>query len=130
LIPSAVDEFLRFNTPLPFMTRVAADDLEMGGVRIREGQVVFLGFGAANRDPEVFPDPDRLDITRRGGAHLAFGHGPHFCLGYALARMEITALFTALLREFPNLRLLPLGPPELRNENLMCRGFHSLLLLT
>ncbi len=121
---AVVDELLRFNTPLPFMTRVAAESFPFAGVHIRQGDVVFLGYGAANRDPEVFPQPDKLDFSRHGAA-FTFGHGPHVCLGSALARIEIEILLRTVLQAFPKLRLDPERPAAVKASNLMSRGFHS-----
>jgi len=105
LLPQAVEELLRYDSPVQAIYRIATDDLEFGGQQIRKDQVVHLVLGAANRDPAHFPDPDRLDVTRPPGRHLAFGQGPHFCLGTSLARMEASIAFRALLDRFPDLRL-------------------------
>jgi cytochrome P450 len=83
--------------------RVATEDCENGGKAIERGQLVAAVLGAANRDPEQFPDPDRLDLGRIDNRHLAFGWGPHFCLGAALARAEAQIAFATLLRRFPEL---------------------------
>ncbi|WP_216914833.1 MULTISPECIES: cytochrome P450 [unclassified Synechococcus] len=124
LIPNAVEEFLRYDGTVQFMYREAGEDLTIGGRSIRKGQLVYLMFAAANRDPARFPDPDRLDVRRRFDVHLAFGHGPHYCLGAALARMEATIAFTALLRRCPELHLT--GEPLEYQDNLELRGLKSL----
>ena len=105
LMPSAVEEFLRFYSPLQRQTRVVLEDMEIRGRSIRKGQAVLLMQGAANRDPEEFPDPDRLDVAREPNKHLAFGLGMHFCLGAPLARLEGQIVFETLLRRLPNLQL-------------------------
>ncbi|MFJ8650161.1 cytochrome P450 [Streptomyces sp. NPDC093546] len=107
LLPRAVDELLRFiphrnGVGLP---RVATEDLEVGGVLIRAGEVVYASYLAANRDPEVFDDPDALDFDRGELGHLAFGHGPHHCMGAQLTRMESEVMLSSLLNRFPGLRL-------------------------
>ena len=105
LLPLAVEELTRYVTPNQFIRRRATDDVTVGGETIRRGQVVLLILAAANRDPAHFPDPDRLDVTRRSEWPLAFGHGPHYCLGAPLARLEAEVAFSTLLRRFPRLRL-------------------------
>jgi cytochrome P450 len=105
LAPGAVEECLRFDGPVQFTSRRPVGGVEVLGRRIRDDQEVMLVLSAANRDPARFPDPDRLDITRRDDAHLAFGQGAHFCLGASLARLEATLAFRALARRFPKLEL-------------------------
>jgi cytochrome P450 len=105
LAPGAVEECLRYDGPVQFTSRRPVGDVEVLGRTLRDDQEVMLVLAAANRDPARFPDPDRLDIARRDDAHLAFGHGPHFCLGASLARLEATLAFRALARRFPNLDL-------------------------
>lgn len=104
LMESAVEELLRFESPVQRRGRWALEDLELGGVTIKQGQYVAGVISAANRDPAVFPDPDRLDITRAPNPHLAFGRGIHFCLGAPLARLEGQIAFQALLT-LPDLAL-------------------------
>ncbi|GGX78142.1 cytochrome P450 [Streptomyces hiroshimensis] len=107
LLPQAVEELLRFiphrnGVGLP---RIATEDIEVGEARIRSGEVVYVSYLAANRDPSVFRDPDRLDLTRDDAPNLSFGHGPHYCVGALLTRMEAEVMLTALLDRFPDLRL-------------------------
>jgi cytochrome P450 len=124
LIPSAVEELLRYESPSQHTARMAPEDVELGGRRIARRQAVIAVMGAANRDPERFPDPDRLDITRTDNRHLAFGWAAHFCFGAPLARIEGQVAFEALIRRFPDLRLLP-GPLVWRT-NLGLRGLTAL----
>jgi len=109
LISSAVEEFLRYESPVQATDRVATRDFEIRGTRIRRGELVVLFLAAANRDPERFPDPDRLDLGRPDNAHLAFSHGPHFCLGAQLARAEAQIAIGTLVRRFPGFEG-PAGP--------------------
>jgi cytochrome P450 PksS len=129
-IGSAVEEVLRFDPSVSFMNRVAAADLEIGARVIREGEVVLLGIAPANRDPEVFAEPDRLDICRAGKAHVTFATGAHACLGMGLACLELQVALLALFRRFPHLRLDPAAPPRRRCETLFFRGFHALPIVT
>ncbi len=124
LIPPAVEELLRYESPIQHTTRVAPNDLVLGGKTIRKGQTVIAVMGAANRDPEQFPDPDRLDICRQDNRHVAFAYGSHFCFGAPLARLEGQVVFETVLRRIPNLRLEP-GPLTWRG-NLDLRGLTTL----
>lgn len=103
LIGNAVEELLRYDSPVQLTDRVATADCEIAGQRVRRGTMVALLLGAANRDAAEFADPDRLDLSRQNNHHVAFGHGPHFCLGAALARLEAQIALPTLLRRFPNL---------------------------
>ena len=105
LVRSAVEELLRFDSPVQATGRVATEDVELGGQRVGKGALLVTVIGAANRDPEVFPDPDRLDVGREDNRHLSFGFGTHFCLGAPLARLEGEIAFRALLARFPKLAL-------------------------
>jgi pimeloyl-[acyl-carrier protein] synthase len=120
----AIEELLRYDTPVQWAGRIATEDLEIGGGQIRSGQWVMPMLGAANRDPAQFPDPDRLDIAREDIRHVAFGYGPHFCLGAPLARLEAQIAFETLLRRMPNLRLE--GEPPRHRENFAIRGLEAL----
>ena len=111
LVPGAVEEFLRFDGPVnPGVTRYAVDDLEIAGEHIARGDIVLLATAAADRDPDRFADPDRLDVAAPDRGHLGFGHGIHYCLGAPLARLEGQVAFAALLDRLPQLALAV--PPE------------------
>ena len=124
LIGSAVEELLRFESPSQHTARLANEDLEIGGKQIRKRQAVMAVMGAANRDPERFPSPDRLDIRRRDNRHVAFGFGAHFCFGAPLARIEGQIAFATILQRLKHLQLKP-GPVVWR-ENLGLRGLKAL----
>jgi len=123
LIPSAVEELLRYESPTQYTARLAPEDTELGGRRIGKRQAAFAVLGAGNRDPQRFPEPDRLDIARPDNKHLAFGWGGHFCFGAPLARIEGQIAFEELLR-LENWSLDP-GPLEWR-PNLALRGLTAL----
>jgi cytochrome P450 len=106
LIPSAVDELLRYDTPAPMFERWVLADVEIGGRTIPRGSEVALQFASANRDPAAFPSPDVLDLTRDPNPHVAFGLGIHYCLGAPLARIELAESFLALLTSAPGLALV------------------------
>ncbi|QOY86453.1 cytochrome P450 [Paludibaculum fermentans] len=125
LIPGAVEELLRFESPSQHTARLAPADIEMGGKLIKERQAVIAVMGAANRDPERFPNPDELDFTRSPNRHVAFGWGAHFCFGAALARMEAHIAYGLLTSRFPNLRRENDAPVEWR-DNLGLRGLKEL----
>jgi cytochrome P450 len=103
LMPSAVEELLRFDTPIRSINRLATEDLELGGQRISAGQACCLVLAAGNRDPKFFPEPDRFDITRKSARHLTFGYGDSYCLGAPLSRMELQVCFGEVLSRMPNL---------------------------
>ena len=123
LLPSAVEELLRWDTPLQMFRRWVLEDITVGGVAVPRGAEVGLLFGSANRDEEVFPDPDRLDVGRRPNPHISFGAGIHFCLGAPLARIELAESFAALLDRAP--RLHPVAEPAWR-PGYVIRGLRSL----
>lgn len=124
LIPSAVEELLRFESPSQHTARLAPEDVELGGKLISKRQAVIAVMGAANRDPDRFPDPDRLDVARQDNRHMAFAWASHFCFGAPLARIEGQTAFAAVLRRMPDLSLKP-GPITWR-ENLGLRGLTTL----
>jgi cytochrome P450 len=124
LIPSAVEELLRYESPSQHTARICPEDTELGGKKIRKGQAVIAVMGAGNRDPERFPNPDRLDLGRPDNRHLAFGWASHFCFGAPLARMEGQLVFEAIARRMTNLQLEP-GALVWR-DNLGLRGLISL----
>jgi cytochrome P450 len=103
--PEAIEELLRYDSPVIAVGRWLTRDRELSGQELRKGQHVMLWTGAANRDPAVFPDPDRLDLGRKPTQHEAFGYGPHYCLGAPLARLEARIALPAILRRLPELRL-------------------------
>ena len=131
LIESAIEELLRYHSPIQSTGRAALEDLEIGGKQISKGQPVATYLGAANRDPAQVPNPDRLDITRQENRHLAFAFGPHFCLGAALARMEGQIAIGTLLRRVDQLWLEPpLSEGQLEDfpwrQNVAFHGLESL----
>lgn len=105
-IATAVEELLRYDSPIQHQTRSAAEDLEIAGTPVKEGDRVIILLGSANRDPATFPEPDRLDLERDPNPHLAFGFGPHYCLGAPLARLEAQIAILALLQRWPTLQLV------------------------
>ncbi len=115
LIQSAVEELLRYDGPVQASSRIALDDLEFRGATLRKGQNAMILIGSANRDPDKFDDPHRLDLRRSPNEHIAFGHGVHFCLGSHLARMEGRAAIGALVERFPSMKLATDRPPWRRN---------------
>ena len=124
LIPSAVEEFLRFEGPVSTIVRIAAQDIEIGGQTIKAGERVFASLEAAGRDSDIFTDPDRVDITRRRNAHIAFGKGIHLCIGAPLARLEGQVAFEALLNRYCDFQLQA-PAPDWRDE-LITRGLNTL----
>jgi cytochrome P450 len=124
LVPSAVEEMLRYESPSQHTGRLAHEDVAMGGKVIRKGQAVMAVMAAANRDPERFPEPDRFDITRADNRHLAFGYAAHFCFGAALARAEGQEAFDAIFRRLPDLEAEP--TTLVWRNNLGLRGLTAL----
>ncbi|GAB2986725.1 cytochrome P450 [Amycolatopsis acidiphila] len=127
LVPGAVEEFLRYEGPVHFATmRYTAEPVEAGGVEIPAGEFVLISLLAANRDPEKFPDPDRLDVTRPAAGHVAFGHGIHYCLGAPLARLEGAIALGRLLDRFGEIELAA-EPADLRwRGSVLVHGLHRL----
>ena len=111
LMPTAVEEMIRWTTPVKEFMRTAAEDTTVRGVPIAKGESVYLTYVSGNRDEDVFTDPFRFDVGRDPNKHLAFGYGVHFCLGAALARMEMNSLFTELVPRLESIELA--GEPEL-----------------
>jgi cytochrome P450 len=128
LIPNAVEECLRFESPIMVTTRVAPENLELRGCAIGAGELVTFMTSVAARDPRVHPDPRTLDVTREKITHLAFGGGVHVCTGAALARLETELVLTSLLRHCPTLRLDPERAPE-RKMHGMVSGLAHLWVL-
>jgi len=124
LIPSAVEELLRYESPSQHTGRIAREDVQIGGKQINKGQAVMAIMAAANRDPARFPDPDQLILDRKDNKHLAFGWSSHFCFGAPLARIEGQIAFETVLRRLPNLELSP-GPLTWRNNS----GLRGLIAL-
>jgi cytochrome P450 family 142 subfamily A polypeptide 1 len=120
----AVEEFIRYVTPVHNMCRVATRDVEIGGETVRAGQQVVLMYSSANRDPTYFADPERLDVNRRPNHHLAFGFGTHFCLGASLARLEIRVFFEELCRRVTAMRIVP-GTEPVEMPNAFVFGLKS-----
>jgi cytochrome P450 family 142 subfamily A polypeptide 1 len=119
-IPRAVEEMLRWVSPIQNMMRTAAQDAEVGGHRVRAGDRLLLMYPSGNRDEAVFDDPFRFDVTRDPNPHVAFGgRGAHHCLGSSLARLELRVMFEELLRRFPEMELASEGPPPLRPANFV-----------
>jgi cytochrome P450 len=127
LADRAVEELLRYLSVAKTFMRTALEDVELGGQTIEAGSTVILSYSTANRDPERFADPHALDLRRRDGGHLAFGHGVHQCLGQELARVELRVAFPALVNRFPTLRLaVPAEEVGLRPETADIYGVRSL----
>ena len=123
LIPSAIEELMRYDTPLQLFERWVLDDIEIDGTTIPKGAEIAMLFGSANHDPEVFAHPGRLDLTRKENPHISFSAGIHYCIGAPLARIELAASMTALLEKAPTLSLT--AEPE-RNPNFVIRGLRGL----
>ena len=123
-IPAAVEELLRFDTPVQLDLRGVVEDCEMRGVPLRRGEPAVLALGAANRDPEVFDEPDRLDLGRSRGSNISFGRGIHHCLGAPLARLEARVALEVLLERYASLRLVGKRPAFRRA--IVLRGLDSL----
>ena len=127
LVPGAVEELLRYISPVQFLPRrVALEDVAIGDVVIPKGEGVFAVNPAANRDPAVFADPDKFDIHRDASHHVAFGYGIHQCLGQLLARMELQVLFPLLLQRLPDLRIAADGGEIRFKDDMQIYGVHNL----
>lgn len=125
LLDSAIDEMLRYDSPVQLDSRIARESVEIGGKRIEPGQRVLCALGAANHDPEVFPDPERFDVGRSPRNHLSFGRGIHYCLGAPLAKLEARIAFAGLLSRFKSFRLVE--EPQYRDQ-ITLRGLEELWL--
>jgi unspecific monooxygenase len=123
LVPSAVEELMRYDTPLQLFERWVLDEIEIDGTTIPRGAEIAMLFGSANHDPEVFTAPERLDLARRDNPHISFSAGIHYCIGAPLARMELAASMTALLEKAPTLSLA--AEPR-RKPNFVIRGLEGL----
>ncbi len=123
LVPTAVEELIRYDSPLQLFERTALEDTVVGDVTVEAGTKIAALLGAANRDPAVFADADRFDVARSDNPHLGFGVGIHFCVGAPLARVELQSSLSTLLRRFPRLALAE--PPQRRPE-FVIRGVRSL----
>jgi cytochrome P450 family 142 subfamily A polypeptide 1 len=117
----AVEEFIRWVTPVHNFCRVATEDVELHGETIHEGQQVLLAYGGANRDPKHFDDPERFDVTRDPNNHISFGFGTHFCLGASLARLEIKIFFENLIARIESLERLT-DEPHVEMPNAFVYG--------
>lgn len=122
---TAVDEFLRFDAPLHLFERTATEDTEVGGVMVRQGQKIAALLGSANRDEEIFQNPDQLDLSRSPNPHIGFGAGIHFCIGAPLARMEMTTSLPVLVKCFPKLELKEV---PIRRPTFVLRGYEQVLV--
>ncbi len=125
LVPTAVEELLRYDTPLQLFERWVLDDIEIDGVTVGRGSEVALLFGSANHDPAVFDHPERLDLARKDNPHISFSAGIHYCIGAPLARIELAASLRALLDRAP--ALSPVAEPG-RKPNFVMRGLRELLV--
>ena len=124
LTKDAVEELLRYDSPVQLTSRITLEEIELAGRRVPPGVEISFMLGAANHDPAVFAHPQMLDITRKPNPHLAFGSGIHYCLGAPLARLEAQIAFDSLLRRFPRLTLLEEDPPH--RDNYLLRGLTRL----
>src|SRR5688572_4951844 len=123
LLPAAIEELMRFDSPLQLFERTATEDVEIGGVTVAAGQKIAALLGSANRDPAVFAEPDTLDVGRAENPHISFGAGVHFCIGAPLARVELQASFGALLERTS---VLELGGEPVRRPEFVIRGLAEL----
>ena len=126
LLPNSLRELLRYESPVQYTGRRVTTDTILHGLQLRRGDLVVPLIGAANRDPSRYRDPDALDVTRREGPHLSFGHGPHVCIGAALTLMEAEIVFRALMTRLPRIELANVEADW--NGNPVYRGLSSLHL--
>jgi cytochrome P450 len=124
LMPSAIEELLRYDAPVQLDVRVALEDVEFDGRHVKKGQGIMVLLGSANRDPEVFSEPDRLDLTRQEANHISFGRGIHHCLGASLARLEGRLTFEAIMERFADIRMQTDRP--VFRDNIILRGLEVL----
>lgn len=123
LVPTAVEELMRYDTPLQLFERWVLDDIEIDGTTVPRGAEIAMLFGSANHDPAVFAEPEKLDLTRRENPHISFSAGIHYCIGAPLARIELAASMTALLEQAPTLTL---ATEPIRKPNFVIRGLDAL----
>jgi cytochrome P450 len=123
LLPTAIEELMRFDSPLQLFERTAIEDVSIGGVTVSTGQKIAALLGSANHDPAVFADPSALDVGRTDNPHVSFGAGVHFCIGAPLARVELQAAFGALIGHTSSLEL---GGEPIRRPEFVIRGLREL----
>ncbi|MBD9725863.1 cytochrome P450 [Streptomyces caniscabiei] len=123
LVPTAIEELMRYDTPLQLFERWVLDDIEIDGTTVPRGAEIAMLFGSANHDPAVFAEPEKLDLTRRENPHISFSAGIHYCIGAPLARIELAASMTALLEQAPTLTL---ATEPTRKPNFVIRGLDAL----
>jgi cytochrome P450 len=124
MIRTALEELLRYVSPVQYASRIVKEELEIGGVSLRRGDIILVMLGAANRDPQQFKDPDHLNLARLNNAHLAFGAGGHFCIGNQLARLEGQVAILRMVQQFPRMRLTEQKPEWA--PNFILRGLKVL----
>ena len=124
IIRTAVEELLRFESPIQYTGRIVRQEMELDGAQVRPGELLLFMLGAANRDPRQFNDADRMDLKRLNNSHLAFGAGAHFCIGNQLARLEGQAAILRLVQEFPRMKLTSQRPEWAPNFDF--RGLRAL----
>jgi len=124
---TAIEEFLRFDAPLQLFERTATQDTQVGGITVLEGQKIASLLGSANRDEDVFDQPEQMDVTRANNPQIGFGAGIHFCLGAPLARLELSASLPLLFERFPNIQL---AEEPLRRDTFVLRGYEKIIVKT